>query len=55
VELHRVFNCGIGMVAVVGARDADAALKLLKASGETAWRIGSIVERDKNGPQVLLV
>ena len=54
-ELFRVFNCGIGMVVVVGAADAGRALKALKAAGESAWRIGRIVKRRKNGPQVVLV
>jgi phosphoribosylformylglycinamidine cyclo-ligase len=54
-ELHRVFNCGIGMVVVVREADAGKALKLLKAAGETAWRIGRIVRRRKNEPQVVMV
>ncbi len=54
-ELHRVFNCGIGMVMVVGAADAARAVKILKAAGETAWRIGRIVRRGKNGPQLVMV
>ncbi len=54
-ELHRVFNCGIGMVVVVGAADAARAVKILKAAGETAWRIGRIVRRGKNGSQVVMV
>jgi phosphoribosylformylglycinamidine cyclo-ligase len=54
-ELYRVFNCGIGMVAVVGAGDADAALKTLQSAGETAWRIGRVVNREKGGPQVDMV
>jgi phosphoribosylformylglycinamidine cyclo-ligase len=54
-ELHRVFNCGIGMVAVVAPADAATALRTLKAAGETAWRIGSIERRGKNGPQVVIV
>ena len=53
-ELYRVFNCGIGMVAVVAPPDAAAALKTLKAAGETAWRIGRVVRRKKNGPQVII-
>jgi phosphoribosylformylglycinamidine cyclo-ligase len=51
-ELYRVFNCGIGMVVVVAAAEADAALKVLKAAGETAWRIGRIERREKDRPQV---
>jgi phosphoribosylformylglycinamidine cyclo-ligase len=54
-ELYRVFNCGIGMVAVVGAAEAGAALKALRAAGEIAWRIGRVVRREKNGPQVVIV
>ena len=54
-ELHRVFNCGIGMAVVVAARDADAALKTLKSEGETVWRIGQIVKGRKNAPQVEMV
>jgi phosphoribosylformylglycinamidine cyclo-ligase len=54
-ELYRVFNCGIGMVAVVGAAEAGAALKALRSAGESAWRIGRVVRREKNGPQVVIV
>ena len=54
-ELYRVFNCGIGMVAVVGPADADAAVRTLTAAGETVWRIGRIVKRTRNEPQVTLV
>lgn len=44
-EMHRVFNCGIGMVVVVAAADAAAALAELKAQGEQAWQIGVIRAR----------
>lgn len=44
-EMHRVFNCGVGMVVVVAAGDADHAVRLLDAAGERAIRIGEIVER----------
>jgi len=54
-ELYRVFNCGVGMAIVVGAEDADQALHLLRAAGETAWRIGSIEARAPAGPQTLFV
>jgi phosphoribosylformylglycinamidine cyclo-ligase len=40
--MYRTFNCGIGMVVVVPAAQADAALALLGASGETATLIGEI-------------
>jgi phosphoribosylformylglycinamidine cyclo-ligase len=54
-ELHRVFNCGIGMVVVVSAGDADAALKTLQSAGETAWRIGRVVKCEANAPQTTIV
>ena len=41
-ELARTFNCGIGMVAVVRAEEADGVTKALEAAGETIFRIGSI-------------
>ena len=50
-EMYRTFNCGIGMVVVVNERDAASALSQLKASGETAWVIGTIQARKSNEPQ----
>jgi phosphoribosylformylglycinamidine cyclo-ligase len=41
-EMARTFNCGIGMVAVVGADRRDEALKLLDGTG--ARQIGSVVK-----------
>ncbi len=42
-EMHRTFNCGIGMIAVVAPADADAALGLLRSAGEQASVIGEVV------------
>jgi phosphoribosylformylglycinamidine cyclo-ligase len=39
-EMLRVFNCGLGMVVVVGAEEAEAAAALLRDHGETVARIG---------------
>jgi phosphoribosylformylglycinamidine cyclo-ligase len=48
-EMFRTFNCGIGMVVVVSAQDADAAIKQLQTAGETVSRIGLI--RERNGDE----
>lgn len=44
-EMHRTFNCGIGMVVIVGPNDATKAIAQLASSGETAWCIGTIQAR----------
>ena len=51
-EMYRTFNCGVGMVVCVAEADAEAALAGLQASGETAWRLGSI-EQDAEQAVVL--
>ena len=43
-DMFNTFNMGVGMVAVVPQDYADAALRLLKASGEEAYVLGEIVE-----------
>ncbi len=44
-EMHRVFNCGIGMVVIVSAENAAAAIAQLTAAGEQVWQIGSVRAR----------
>jgi phosphoribosylformylglycinamidine cyclo-ligase len=41
-EMARTFNCGIGMVAIVGADEADAVAEALRAAGETVTVLGSV-------------
>ncbi|MGH8671689.1 MAG: phosphoribosylformylglycinamidine cyclo-ligase [Burkholderiales bacterium] len=53
-EMHRTFNCGIGMVLVTGPENAPAALALLQAAGERAWAIGSIVKRGNIQEQTII-
>jgi phosphoribosylformylglycinamidine cyclo-ligase len=54
-EMHRVFNCGIGMVVVVAASEAEAAQEALRQAGEQAWIIGRIAAREGNAPQTRVV
>ncbi len=48
-EMHRVFNCGIGLVIAVAPRHAARAIVQLTALGETVYRIGSI-EKGRGEP-----
>lgn len=41
-EMHRTFNCGIGMVALVPPQSVDAGLQLLQRCGEQAMIIGEV-------------
>jgi phosphoribosylformylglycinamidine cyclo-ligase len=54
-EMHRVFNCGIGMIVIVSKENADAAIAQLKAAGETVSRIGEIRERQGEEAQTIVV
>ncbi|MFZ6768147.1 phosphoribosylformylglycinamidine cyclo-ligase [Undibacterium sp. Di26W] len=54
-EMHRVFNCGIGMVVIVAAELADAAMAQLAAAGETVYRIGEIRARAGEEHQTIVV
>jgi phosphoribosylformylglycinamidine cyclo-ligase len=54
-EMHRVFNCGIGMAVVVAPHDVEPALAFLAAQGEKAWRIGRIVARAPGAAAAVVV
>ena len=43
-EMFRVFNMGVGMIAIVGEEDAGGVAEDLAASGETSWILGKVVE-----------
>jgi phosphoribosylformylglycinamidine cyclo-ligase len=52
-EMHRVFNCGIGMVVVVAADDAQRAAKRLRTLGETVYEIG-VIEKTRGEPEAVI-
>lgn len=54
-EMHRVFNCGIGMVVIVSQENADAAIAQLATAGEAVYRIGEICDRQGDVPQTIVV
>jgi phosphoribosylformylglycinamidine cyclo-ligase len=54
-EMHRVFNCGIGMVLIVEPNEAEVALGQLERAGVRASRIGHIEARFGAEPQTVVV
>lgn len=54
-EMHRVFNCGIGMVVVVPAAQADAIAATLREQGETVFALGEIVPQSDGMAQTVVV
>ncbi|MDO8892777.1 MAG: phosphoribosylformylglycinamidine cyclo-ligase [Sulfurimicrobium sp.] len=53
-EMHRTFNCGIGMIVIVAAEHAGAAISSLTASGEQVWRIGQVEARADGQAQTVV-
>jgi phosphoribosylformylglycinamidine cyclo-ligase len=51
-EMLRTFNCGVGMIVVVAAKDAKATVAALKRTGETVVTLGTIAKRKGKEPQV---
>ena len=49
-----MFNCGIGMIVVVATADAERASNLLTASGESVYRIGTVVPRAPGAPATVV-
>ncbi len=54
-EMYRVFNCGIGMVAIVKENIADKTIRILQENGEQVYRIGCILNKDVNAASVVYV
>lgn len=54
IEMHRVLNCGVGMVICVAAENEQKVLAHLQASGEQPWRIGHIQAAQAEAPALVL-
>ena len=52
-EMLRTFNCGIGMIVVVDAENAQAVTDVLTREGETVVPLGRMVERPEGGAGVI--
>jgi len=53
-EMHRVFNCGIGMVIAVAPEHADQAMVELRGAGETVHPIGTVESGPAGEPQAVI-
>jgi len=54
-EMHRVFNCGIGMVIAVAREQVAAATMLLKREGELAYEIGFVEAGNPGEPEAVVL
>ncbi len=54
-EMHRVFNCGIGMVICVARDQVAAATMLLKREGELAYEIGFVEAGNQGEPEAVVL
>ena len=46
-DMFNTFNMGVGMSITVGAEDAERAIEVLKANGEDAYVLGTVVKSDR--------
>jgi phosphoribosylformylglycinamidine cyclo-ligase len=53
-ELLRVFNCGIGMIVVAPAEEAEDIVQRLEANGERAYVIGAAERTEPDQPTLVL-
>ena len=53
-EMHRVLNCGVGMIICVAADQAERVLEHLRSNGEQPWVIGEIKPAAADAPRILL-
>jgi phosphoribosylformylglycinamidine cyclo-ligase len=52
--MHRVFNCGIGMVVIVAPADVARATAELTATGEVVYALGRIETRQAGQEQTII-
>lgn len=51
-EMYRTFNCGVGLVIALPQAQAEQAVALLNAEGESAWLLGTIADAAEGEAQV---
>ncbi len=54
-EMHRVFNCGIGLVIALAPSGAASAIQLLRDAGEAVYEIGAVESGPPGEPQAVIV
>ena len=54
-EMHRVFNCGIGMVVALAREHVATAAMLLRREGELVYEIGAVEESQVIEPGAIIV
>jgi phosphoribosylformylglycinamidine cyclo-ligase len=53
-EMHRVFNCGIGMVMALAPEHAERAMAALRGAGETVYEVGVVEAGPAGEPQAII-
>ncbi|PSU32188.1 phosphoribosylformylglycinamidine cyclo-ligase [Photobacterium lutimaris] len=51
-EMYRTFNCGVGLVIALPKAQAEQAISILNAEGESAWLLGHIANANEGEEQV---
>jgi len=55
IEMYSTFNMGIGFVICVDQADADAVIDVIKGTGETAYKIGTVEERKEGEKDIVII